>query len=702
MATSILNSRVQFKNDSSTNWTTRNPILLKGEVGIETDTGKSKYGDGVTAWKGLAYSKAGDADTVDGKHASNTANNVPVLDANAKLPLAQIPTGTSATTVALGNHTHSYSPTEHNHDSVYVKPNAATVANRIATFSDTTGRTIKDSGFTIATSVPANAVFTDTNTWRGVQNNLTSTAADQSLAAAQGKVLKELVDAKLPLVGGTISGNLKVNGTLTGTLTGNASSATKLTTARTISLGTGASGTATSFDGSANITIPVTAVKESYLSWGGKDFSGSYGCIDAAMIPDLGSNRLMFVIASAITVEYSRDGGATWLDYGASDTSKMGLFSTGSGFTVGKSNNTTDKPNANCQLRVTLNTGVASVYTTLNKFCVYVSTNGSSNCTCTIEKALESTPTVFVTEKANVPVSGWSGYNIINTGGITTYGNSPANQYGRIRFTFKIGGHTNETYSGLSVSRIMGFGGVGWNTPSNMARMGHLYSFDVNQNATFPAAMSSSQITSRATTGTAPLVVSSTTAVANLNADLLDGKHASNTANNVPVLDSSAKIPIAQIPTGTSSTTVSLGNHNHDSSYVKPTGTIVVNRVATFSDTTGRVIKDSGFTIGTSVPAGAKFTDTTYTAFSTNSSGLVPAPGSAGANKFLKGNGTWAEMSVKGIHTGNTPPTDTAMMWLDTSGSDGASAVNFLSLTDNVTGRIYNLQLTNGRLELKE
>ncbi len=36
----------------------------------------------------------------------------------------------------------------------------------------------------------------DTNTWRGVQNNLTSTATDQSLSAYQGKVLKDLVDTK--------------------------------------------------------------------------------------------------------------------------------------------------------------------------------------------------------------------------------------------------------------------------------------------------------------------------------------------------------------------------------------------------------------------------------------------------------------------------------------------------------------------------
>lgn len=50
-----------------------------------------------------------------------------------------------------------------------------------------------------------------------------------------------------------------------------------------------------------------------------------------------------------------------------------------------------------------------------------------------------------------------------------------------------------------------------------------------------------------------------------------------------------------------------------DSTKVAPTGTIVANRIAVFNDTTGKVIKDSGFTIATSVPAGAKFTDTVYT-----------------------------------------------------------------------------------------
>lgn len=40
--------------------------------------------------------------------------------------------------------------------------------------------------------------------------------------------------------------------------------------------------------------------------------------------------------------------------------------------------------------------------------------------------------------------------------------------------------------------------------------------------------------------------------------------------------------------------------------------------VAIFSDTTGKVIEDSGFTIGTSVPSGAKFTDTNTKVTQTN------------------------------------------------------------------------------------
>lgn len=281
----------------------------------------------------------------------------------------------------------------------------------------------------------------------------------------------------------TIPSSLPANG-------GTATTATKLATARTISLGTGATGTATSFDGSANITIPVTTVKESYLDWGGKNFSGSFGCIDAAMISDLGANRLAFGKAAGIKAEYSTDGGSTWTDYGLTDGQKISLFSTGGSVAIGKAS--TGTTTTSCMLRITVDTDAFGIYTVLNKFVIYLSTNGCTGTYCTIDASLEATPTTFKVFADKIPVSGWTGYNVINVGGLTTYGNSKSYQYGLIRFTFgctDVGSNANP----LTINRIMGFGGVGWSTPSNMAKNGHLYTYDNSQNATFPAQVTATQ-----------------------------------------------------------------------------------------------------------------------------------------------------------------------------------------------------------------
>lgn len=51
-------------------------------------------------------------------------------------------------------------------------------------------------GHTVNANVPSNAKFTDTNTWRGIQDNLTSSSTSDSLSANQGRILKGLVDSK--------------------------------------------------------------------------------------------------------------------------------------------------------------------------------------------------------------------------------------------------------------------------------------------------------------------------------------------------------------------------------------------------------------------------------------------------------------------------------------------------------------------------
>jgi len=47
--------QMQQRRDTAANWTSANPVLLSGELGYETNTGKFKIGDGSAAWNSLAY-----------------------------------------------------------------------------------------------------------------------------------------------------------------------------------------------------------------------------------------------------------------------------------------------------------------------------------------------------------------------------------------------------------------------------------------------------------------------------------------------------------------------------------------------------------------------------------------------------------------------------------------------------------------------
>lgn len=50
-----MTSRLQNRRDTAANWTSNNPTLAAGEIGLETDTTKYKIGTGTTAWNSLAY-----------------------------------------------------------------------------------------------------------------------------------------------------------------------------------------------------------------------------------------------------------------------------------------------------------------------------------------------------------------------------------------------------------------------------------------------------------------------------------------------------------------------------------------------------------------------------------------------------------------------------------------------------------------------
>lgn len=327
-------------------------------------------------------------------------------------------------------------------------------------------------------------------------------------------------------------------------------------------------------------------IYEANLEWGGRNIANGYSPTDAAMIPELGANRFAFGNIAGVTIEYSTDAGNTWLDYGTSDMGKTAIFTFGSSHNIGKA--TRGTVTTDCLLRVTIDTDVFKLYTVLNKFAIFMSTGLCTGCYCTVEASVENTPTVFVNFANNVPLKGNSGWNIINTANLITYGNSPNYQYGLIRFTFGCTG-VGDASVPMSIIKIMGFGGVGWNTPSNMAKTGLLYKYNTLQEATFPASV------------TAPTFIGNLTGTATeaTKAQRLALQAGTTNANCPVIFQDSA---------------------NYE-------GELLANRCSTFkyNPATDNLIvgKINGFTIETSVPANAKFTDTVYTHPSTHPASMI-------------------------------------------------------------------------------
>lgn len=59
MATKTIKAKMQQYCGTAVELSIANAVLLKGQLGIETDTRKMKIGDGVTSWNNLPYTATG-------------------------------------------------------------------------------------------------------------------------------------------------------------------------------------------------------------------------------------------------------------------------------------------------------------------------------------------------------------------------------------------------------------------------------------------------------------------------------------------------------------------------------------------------------------------------------------------------------------------------------------------------------------------
>ena len=229
---------------------------------------------------------------------------------------------------------------------------------------------------------------------------------------------------------------------------------------------------------------------EANLNWGGRNISGSISPIDAALSSVHSANIFAFANPAGISVEYSTNGGSTWTDYALSDADKIKLVSgIGASIKIGKKSSGSATTSDQVRITFTSNTvsGNMGVYAKIRKLLINLTTNGASGSRVTIEGSKIGSDTTFTTIKSNVPVSGWSGWNSIDMDG-TVFGGSASqtSQYRRLRLTFSITGVNSNYASILTISDIAAYGDAKWTTNSNLAENNHVYSYDYNQNVTFP------------------------------------------------------------------------------------------------------------------------------------------------------------------------------------------------------------------------
>lgn len=275
------------------------------------------------------------------------------------------------------------------------------------------------------------------------------------------------------------------------------------------------------------------------ISYGsGRNTQGSVPPIYSGAISGSLENKTAFMPANAIVIEKTTDGGKTWVDAGVADQTKRELF-------LGRNSSAVSPgaPSLSNKIRITINP--IDRYSNALMLYLWVSTSGHKMAV-DIETSTIGAKTTFKTYRTNVPVAGWSGPNCIGLPGQTFGGGSSqtSNTYAyRITFYYtEI--NSDQASSNASVGDIRIYGNTNWNNPNNMFSNGHLYSWDVDQNAIFPK-----KVTASSFSGEAGFLT-------NLN------------ASNI----SQGTVAYGRLPIGTSANTVASGNHTHSTATTSANG----------------------------------------------------------------------------------------------------------------------------------
>lgn len=95
--------QMQFRRGTAAQWTSANPVLADGELGLEKDTRLFKIGDGTTAWNALAYGGLMGPQGPQGIQGNTGATGSQGTQGTQGVPGQGVPTGGAADTFLLKN-----------------------------------------------------------------------------------------------------------------------------------------------------------------------------------------------------------------------------------------------------------------------------------------------------------------------------------------------------------------------------------------------------------------------------------------------------------------------------------------------------------------------------------------------------------------------------------------------------------------------
>lgn len=437
MAEKNLTTRIKHKTDTSANWAKAvNFVPLKGEIIVYSDLRKIKVGDGTTKVNSLQF--LADSDT-----------HQAVVDKNPTLSW-----GTKSTVATIG-------------------------------------------GTGINVTMPANP-----NTHQSIKTLKTDNTAAQATSASEAIAGSGTIN--LHKVAKTGSYNDLNNKPTIPAAANNGLLTIQRNGANVATFHANQSG-----DTLANISVPtelaqlggrtfsnITSRGEEYLEWGGPAKVGDVSPIGTAMSSEHNANRIAFINPAALKVEYSSDGGSTWTDYpitGDGTEQKTRLCTKNADYRIGRPDNSTNLIANKSKTRITI-TGTDGkkqyVYSALKKMLINVSTAKALSLLVERRTGANYESNGAWETVGTYQLAGWSGWNDIPLNFALGGGLNQKSNYWQMRLTITCTTVNSNYPKEAAVLGLRLFGTTSWFPPSTLAETGHLYSYDMHQNAIFPAVVS--------------------------------------------------------------------------------------------------------------------------------------------------------------------------------------------------------------------